>query len=472
MARKKANAKRRKQALAKARKDGRVTGAEAKKLRSLGVTKNKITNTKKATVTKSAVKQAAKPRPKPRPKPTAAPSSSSTRRNQTPARANPTPTPSRSNGAGRSTPSYAGGGNQQKDSGNKFLSGKQANKLTQLLKDPERFAPTTSSTTDSDGNVTETTTPGDINFAALSNNRLVGKALRGLRSDGKNINNFSSNSDLQQVLAYAKPLATQNNNNPLSGYGVRGSGDIKGIREQLGIDRETALELRDQFAKKGIETTDPKYQRLLNRIEKGLNSGKGSFAVPQLNRTFTGVKEGDLDIVNTNRYNKQLLRQGRNANKELKDINKSFEEVDIASILEGMGITGPQDRPEINDDLNTYIDDFGTDTASVNQSYQDLIDSLSLQNDSLGSINDQFAATNNYLTSELNTANAAVEDANRRANNLRTAFTPGANPNAMSILAGDYRKSRRKREDNSLSDLSILTDLGPNKTPLSGLQLA
>ena len=104
--------------------------------------------------------------------------------------------------------------------------------------------------------------------------------------------------------------------------------------------------------------------------------------------------------------------------------------------------------------------------------YQDVIDSLSLQNTTLGTIADDFKATNTYLTAELATANAQVTEANKRAANLKTAFTPGANPNAMSILAGDYRKSRRRREDNALSDLSVLTDLGTNKNQLSGLQLA
>ena len=55
MGKKKASAKKRQQALKRARKDGKVSGAEAKKLRSLGVSKNKITNTKKATVSKAAV---------------------------------------------------------------------------------------------------------------------------------------------------------------------------------------------------------------------------------------------------------------------------------------------------------------------------------------------------------------------------------------------------------------------------------
>ena len=463
---KKLNAKQRQKKLQQARKDGKVTAKEARNLRNLGVSAKKITNTNKGKVKVTGrAKQNAKPKPAP------APTSNSTRAPQTPAKANPTPTPSRSNGAGGSTPNYESAGNQ-KDTGNKFLSGKQANQLTKLLNDPTRFAPTTSSTTDRDGNVTETTTPGDINFEALSENRLVQKGLRGLSADGKNINNFSSNNDLQKLLGYAKPLASQKSKNNLSQFGSRASGKISDIRENLGIDRATALELRDQFAKKGIETTDPKYQKLLDKIGKGLNSGKGEFAVPQLNRTFTGVGTKDLDFVNSNQYARQLKKQNNQLNKGYQDINKSFEDVDVVSILESMGITGPQERPDVKGDLKASTETYGTAATAEDTDYQAVIDGLSLQNETLGSIADGFEATNTYLTSELSTANAAVEEANRRTKNLRTAFTPGANPNAMSILAGDYRKSRRRREDNTLSDLSILTDLGSNKNQLSGLQLA
>ena len=466
---KKLTAKQKQRRLRQARKDGKITRNEAKKLAALGVNKKQITSTGKNNqikVQKQARKAASKS--KPAAKPT---TSASTRKNQTPAQANPTPAPNRNNRSGRSNPSYASSGSN-KDSGNKFLSGKQANQLTKLLKDPERFAPTTSSTTDRDGNVTETTTPGEINFEALANNRLVGKALRGLRADGKNINNFNSNNDLQKVLAYAQPLASKPGGNALEALGVRASGKISDIREQLGIDRQTAIELRDQFAKKGIETTDPGYKNLLTRIEKGLNSGKGEFSVPKLNRTFTGITEGELDLVNTNRYKKQLDRLNDKASNEYDEISDSVEPVDVKAILEGLGITGPQDRPEISNETTDALVDYQNLVEINSTGYEDLIETLSLQNESLGGINDQFAATNTYLTSQLSSANAAVEEANRRADNLKTAFTPGANPNAMSILAGDFRKSRRRREDNALSDLSVLTDLGTNKNQLSGLQLA
>ena len=397
--------------------------------------------------------------------------SASTRTPQTPASSNQTQVSGRRNNTGRSTPSYESVG-QQEDTGNKFLSGKQANELTKLLKEPTRFEGDTIERTDDNGDTITSTTLGEINFEALANNRLVQKGLLGLSADGKNINDFSSEGDLQKLLAYAKPLASKSGGNGLEQFGVRASGDIKDIREQLGIDRQTALAIRDSFDNKKIETTDPKYQNLLDRIGRGLDEGTGEFAVPQLNRTFLGADRDDLDVVNTNRYKRQLDKQSNQAKKDYENIDDFFSKVNVDSILKRMGITGPQDRPDINGDLTESVGEYGTNTAEVNQSYQNLIDSLSLQNDNLGSINNQFAATNTYLTNELNTANAAVEEANKRAENLKTAFTPEANPNAMSILAGDFRKTRRKREDNALSDISVLTDLGTSRNSLSGIQLA
>ena len=97
--------KQRQRALNKARKDGKVTKAEAKNLRSLGITTNKITATKKGTIKvgKQATKAASKPKPTPAPSPKPSPTPSPTapaRAAGARAKANapaPTPSPSRQN---------------------------------------------------------------------------------------------------------------------------------------------------------------------------------------------------------------------------------------------------------------------------------------------------------------------------------------------------------------------------------------
>ena len=459
-------------ALTKARKDGKVTAKEAKTLRNLGIKQKQITSTKKGNVkvTPAATRNAA---PKPTTKPATKPQVGSVNQSR----------------GGSSNPSYAGVGNND-PGGNRFLSGGQANQLTKILNNPAKFGFTkpdqTTTTYDDDGEEITTTTPGGIDYEKLADQRLVGKAIRGLSKQGKNINNFDSSGDLQKLLNYAQPLATKKDDGSLSDYGPRASGKISDIREALGVDRKTALEIRDSFINKKITTEDPRYSKILKDLKAGLNGKKGGrFQVPQLGKTFTGVDEGDLNIVNTNKYKRDLQNQ-RDAKKQynqiqqaiqpiqslVEKINAPLETIRVSDYIDQFNLDGPTERPDINTELNENIDRYGTKTAEVNQNYQDIIDSLSLQNEELGSLNDNFAATNQYLTDEIASANAAVEEANRRANNMRTAFTPGANPNAMSILAGDYRRSRRRREDNQLSDLNILSDLGTNKNPLSGLQLA
>ena len=76
------------------------------------------------------------------------------------------------------------------------------------------------------------------------------------------------------------------------------------------------------------------------------------------------------------------------------------------------------------------------------------------------------------MEDQLKSANAARSAAEKRASNLRNAFVPTANPNALSVLYGDNRRADRRREDNQLSDLSILSGLGTTSNPLAGLQLA
>ena len=76
--------------------------------------------------------------------------------------------------------------------------------------------------------------------------------------------------------------------------------------------------------------------------------------------------------------------------------------------------------------------------------------------------NEQWAAANNALLAE-----------QRRSANMANAFVPQANPTASSIGYGDGRRAeRRKKQDNQLSDLTLLSGLGTVKSPLAGLQLA
>ena len=83
-----------------------------------------------------------------------------------------------------------------------------------------------------------------------------------------------------------------------------------------------------------------------------------------------------------------------------------------------------------------------------------------------------YASAENYMNQQLQASNAARFAAEQRAYNMRNAFVPQANPNALSISYGDQRTTARKKENNQLSDLTILSGVGATSNPLAGLQLA
>ena len=77
-----------------------------------------------------------------------------------------------------------------------------------------------------------------------------------------------------------------------------------------------------------------------------------------------------------------------------------------------------------------------------------------------------------FTNQQLNAANNAFLREQQRAANLGNAYVPQANPTAMSIGYGDGRATRRKQDDNQLSDLTLMSGLGTQSNPLAGLQLA
>ena len=77
-----------------------------------------------------------------------------------------------------------------------------------------------------------------------------------------------------------------------------------------------------------------------------------------------------------------------------------------------------------------------------------------------------------FTNQQLNAANDAFLREQQRAANLGNAYVPQANPTAMSIGYGDGRTTRRKQDDNQLSDLTLMSGLGTQSNPLAGLQLA
>ena len=481
----KASAKRRQAALAQARKDGKVTRKEAAKLTDLGVSKKRVTNTKKGKVkvtpaAKRTVAKASPPRPTPAPTPAPSPTAAA-RAAGARAKANtptPTPAPSRSNNIFE----------QRATGGDKFLSGKQANQVLKLVSDPQRYDPTT--TTDPEGNVT--TTPGDIDFESIGGERLIGKALRGLSAQGININDLSSQNDLNKIKNYVRGIATQNNNG-LPG-GDRGTGDYNDIVNVYKQDAQTFAERGDKYRDllKNTEAYSPEFVAMAKELGR----------IPDLAEIEAATK-GIGGKNNDKAYNKFIGRLSNVKNNKPQGIGKGVKnartkdiQAEYALIAEELGLpagAGPSGGAAVGRAKTAALTETGTGvetvvptaagegltTADEVNPYDDIISGLQtqiadlqLQTTDLGDLADGFAQANTYISDQAAASADAYAAAENRATNLANAFVPNANPNANSINYGDYRRRNRRKEDNQLSDLSILSDVGDSTNPLAGLQLA
>ena len=121
--------------------------------------------------------------------------------------------------------------------------------------------------------------------------------------------------------------------------------------------------------------------------------------------------------------------------------------------------------------LNNYNDEIRGYRGQIND-YQGQI------NDMQASYRGQLSDLRGQLSNSqqlFQAAEAARLFAEQRADNLKRAFVPQANPTATSVSYGDDRQATtqvRRLKDNRLSDLTILSGLGTSSNPLAGLQLA
>ena len=90
----------------------------------------------------------------------------------------------------------------------------------------------------------------------------------------------------------------------------------------------------------------------------------------------------------------------------------------------------------------------------------------------IGTQQENFNSAQAFTNQQLASANAAFLAEQQRAANLGNAYVPQANPTAMSIGYGDGRTTKRRDVDNQLSDLTLMNGLGTQSNPLAGLQLA
>lgn len=497
----KASAKKRQQALKQARKDNKVTAKEAKKLRQLGVSKNRITSTKKGSVkvTPAAKKTATRvsaPKPTPAPSPRPSP------------RPTPTPTPSRKT-VTSAVKQLQGSSSGADKGGNKFLTGKQANQVLKLVTNPERLPPSTSETTDRDGNVTSTTTPGKINYGSFADQRLINKALAGMKKDGNPINNINSENDLAKIANYVKGIATTKADRESLTGDARGSGKYSDISDAYYGDIGIMTDRANQYAnmRNNITPYTPEYKALADQLGKTPTLQQYEAAlkdkptankkdINNFNNKITSVGKGRKSSSSYNPFEAAATAKGKSIGPTVDGIGKASNykpseprvkdiEAEYALIAAELGLPaglGPSgnEKTGVARTAAGAADEPIPLTSKRNRfddnPYADLITDLESQisglNLDIADMTADFEATNTYLSDQAAAASAAFEAAETRATNLANAFTPNANPNANSINYGDYRRRNRRKENNQLSDLAILSDVGNSENPLAGLQLA
>lgn len=520
MAKKKGGSNKRSKALKAARKDGRITRAEAKSLKDLGISKKQITNTRKGSVnvSKAATKAVT---PKPTTKSTA-----------------------------KTKVDSAAATNRGK------FTTTQAKQINRAIKQAEN--PPAIQVTNPDG--TTQAQPQGASYSSLNDQRLVSKAAK-----FAGVRDISSANDVNKIKNYLRGSnVTQNVG------GNRASGNFNDITGAIREDINTARDVQEEYENKGtLDRTDPRFDGILQTIrdnldtplapgvtkerieqpERNLNSdlgfgaftkagnrgqrGKGNKSSYPGAPLAPGVTKADLPNQLLNEVNalrgyesnvsstpgpvsttypgaplapgitkadlpnslRQQLPMGSAGN-----LDASLQEPSIptAPSLGGSPTTGPLKDLQLGDNgaalppvtkpavtktpyenTTDTLDDETIDDSVAADPYADLVSGfnstlsdLELRITGLDDLNQQYRATNALLNQNLDDANTARTAALDRQKQIAKAFVPGANPNALSVGYGDARKRTRKAMNNNLSDLAILSDIDQAKNPLAGLQLA
>lgn len=348
------------------------------------------------------------------------------------------------------------------------------------------------------------------------------------------IKKVDSQDDVNRLITYVDNYGTQKKDGEKKvKYGGRGSGKFSDITKALGEDAQQGLDKAEELRNKGVRGTRRRYEGTLADL-RGLKEagspfgdlaiqarGEDSIALPDRERPGRNRRERDkskgrkaekdrplnkrqqrrqdretfgMDVdtkapgvlapdKNTKYTGDKRERQGndrldrlkdRNADlrmkyKELRNEFRDFKKQPV----EPRVVNNNEELQALKDRLALQRETSMNELNDASDAFRSQINDLQLQIGDLGSLNDNFSAANELLQEQLNSANAAREDAERRATNLRSAFVPQANQFSTSFSYGDFRASERKKQNNQLSDLQMLGNgLGTPTNPLAGLQLS
>lgn len=244
--------------------------------------------------------------------------------------------------------------------------------------------------------------------------------------------NFNSTSDIAKMISWVQGSTStgggsSNNNDPTGA--PRDTGKYEDILAAQNEDRvagqETAKRLAELQSKLG--GISPEVQAQLD----------------------------SLTLANTGLTN-DLISQGKAGERALKKTNKEWsgklkdQSKEYQGMLDALSISYEQKLADASD----------ASTAAITR-----LEEMMMQQQ-LSAL-----ATQNLLTSQLQSSQTALANQQRMSANLASAYVPQAEATAQSVLYGDSRNQRRKPKNNSLSDLSIVSGVTSSNST-SGLQVA
>lgn len=263
-------------------------------------------------------------------------------------------------------------------------------------------------------------------------------------------------------------------------------------------DNKITRKERKKLQKRGISSNKARnYQINKSRGSSSGRTDRSSAAVRRAKNAYVPLKiKGSGSWGSKKSSSSSSRNKSSSSNGAPRDTGKF---VDIRNALREDSRSGRDAASGIDsrsvDQSNNYqsiIDDLRAQTEASESAYQQqLTQQAEASAASLASLNDLFVGSigevesrmaqqqqdfnsaQAYANEQLNAANNAFLAEQKRSANMANAYVPQANPTASSIGYGDGRRvSRRKRQDNQLSDLTLLSGLGTITSPLSGLQLA
>ena len=266
---------------------------------------------------------------------------------------------------------------------------------------------------------------------------------RDYRDPNKNFNTHTTASRSKSGGDYDKNSHAVDYLNPLYGYG---SGRVNDAARALGIKNINSQREVDQ---------------ILAQIRGGYGAGGGGGGGASTNTNRSSGEYGDIQGAQA-----ADRQAGQDAAANFAGMNPALGGIDpaIQAQLDALTLA--------NNNLTSSLEERETYWANSLEQLQTSSNNALQQMESM-MLQQQLSAQNtqNLLQTQLASTQSALENQQRMSANLANAYVPAAEQSALTAAYGDQRTTTRKKDSNSLNDLSIVTGVGAG-TSLSGLTLA